>query len=76
MNKIITISSILMLFVGNVYSQCAMCRGAAETSLEAGNTQAAGINTGVLYVLVIVTIILSSFAYVVWKHRNADGKYN
>jgi heme/copper-type cytochrome/quinol oxidase subunit 2 len=76
MNKIVTISSILMLFVANTYSQCAMCRGAAETSLEAGNTQAAGINTGVLYVLVIVTIILSSFAYVVWKHRNADGKYN
>lgn len=72
------IFSILFFLVSighKAYAQCAMCKGSAESSLEAGNTQAAGINAGVLYVLVIVIVILSGFVYLFWKYRNADGQY-
>jgi hypothetical protein len=44
--------------------------------MEAGNAQAAGINAGVLYVIVIVFSILGGFVFLVWKYRNADGMYH
>jgi heme/copper-type cytochrome/quinol oxidase subunit 2 len=75
MKKLLFTISLFFAFSDFLMAQCAMCKGAAETSMEAGQMQAAGINLGVLYVLVIVSIILGGFAYVVWKHRNADGDY-
>lgn len=76
MKLLLTILSFIILVSSKLVAQCAMCKGAAETSIEAGNAQAAGINAGVLYVIVIVFIILSGFVYLFWKYRNYDGMYN
>ena len=76
MKLLLTILSFIILASNKLVAQCAMCKGAAETSIEAGNAQAAGINAGVLYVIVIVFIILSGFVYLFWKYRNYDGMYN
>lgn len=58
----------------NIFSQCATCKAAAETSLENGETTiASGINIGVLYMLSILFIIFFSGIFLIWKHRNADG---
>lgn len=75
LKRVLVLLVLVSIFAMDAKAQCAMCRGAAETSLEAGNTQAAGINAGVLYVLVIVLTILSAFGYLIWKNRNADGKH-
>lgn len=75
MRLFLTFIFITLFSFDKILSQCSMCKGAAETSLEAGNAQAAGINAGVLYVIVIVFTILSAFAFMVWKYRNADGLY-
>lgn len=75
MRRLFILLSFLVVTSDKIFAQCAMCKGAAETSLEAGNAQAAGINAGVLYVLVIVSIILGGFAYLIWKYKNADGMY-
>jgi heme/copper-type cytochrome/quinol oxidase subunit 2 len=75
MRTLVFIFFAIIVFTNKVLAQCAMCKGSAESSLETGNTQAAGINAGVLYVLVIVIAILSGFVYLFWKYRNADGQY-
>lgn len=76
MRLILTILSFILLAFNKAVAQCAMCKGAAETSMEAGNAQASGINAGVLYVIVIVFIILSGFVFLFWKYRNYDGMYD
>lgn len=53
------------------WTQCAMCKASAETSLEAGANEAAGINTGVLYVLVISFFMLSFVGYLMYKGNKA-----
>ncbi|MGB1247569.1 MAG: hypothetical protein ACPG4Z_01695 [Chitinophagales bacterium] len=65
----------LTIFANNLLAQCAMCRGAAETSLNEGNTQAAGINVGVLYILAIVFSLLIGVSVFIWNHRDAHGQY-
>jgi hypothetical protein len=46
-----------------------MCKASAETSMES-STQAAGVNTGVLYVLFFVFIALMFFVYLFFKGMN------
>ena len=63
---------ILFLILGSFQSaiaQCAMCKASAETSMES-STQAAGINTGVLYVLFFVFIVLMFFVGLFLKGMN------
>ena len=60
MKKVLFILSLIFLSFQSAIAQCAMCKAAAETSMES-STQAAGINTGVLYVLFFVFIVLLFF---------------
>ena len=48
-----------------------MCKASAETSIEAGAIEAAGINTGVLYVLVISFFMLGFVGYLMYKGNKA-----
>lgn len=62
---------LLLIFVSSqrAVAQCAMCKASAETSMES-STQAAGVNTGVLYVLFFVFIALMFFVYLFFKGMN------
>lgn len=72
--KFILIIFILLNNVFRVFSQCATCKAAAESSLEGGeDTIASGVNLGVLYMLSILFIIFGMFLFLIWKHRKADG---
>jgi len=66
MKKLLSIFLILIGTLQNILAQCAMCKASAETSLEA-SSQAAGINTGVLYVLVFVFFALCFFGFLFYK---------
>jgi hypothetical protein len=47
--------TLLLLFVQDIFAQCAMCKAVAETQAE---ESASTINAGILYIMVIPYIIL------------------
>lgn len=48
-----------------VEAQCAMCRAALES--EADNSQAEGINNGILYLMAIPYVLVGAVFYYVYK---------
>ncbi|MGZ3862866.1 MAG: hypothetical protein ACXVPN_10680 [Bacteroidia bacterium] len=49
-----------LLFGAAAYSQCAMCKAAAESSLEANpNSVAKGLNSGILFLMSIPYIVVA-----------------
>lgn len=71
MKKLIYILAILWITGQNAWAQCAMCKASAETSLESGASEAAGINTGVLYVLAITFGMLAFMGSLLYKGNKA-----
>lgn len=51
-----------------VFSQCAMCRATAENSIREGSTQAAGLNTGILYLIVFPYLAVMTLGFLAWRH--------
>src|SRR5580658_2223920 len=50
---------VFLLFAVAAYSQCAMCKAAAESDLKNNpNSLAKGLNTGILFLMVIPYIIV------------------
>ena len=58
MNKIKLILLISIIPGLYSYSQCAMCRVVAESSQDAGETIANGLNTGILYLMSFPYLLL------------------
>lgn len=69
--KFVSITLGLLLTAQSVWAQCAMCKASAETSMEAGASEAAGINAGVLYMLVITFGMLAFIGYLLYKGHKA-----
>ncbi len=64
----------LIVSAENMFAQCAMCRSTLENNYSNGNPGiAAGINTGILYLLVmpyLAVMILGYLWYKSSKHAN------
>lgn len=72
--KVILICFFLFLSVG-VFAQCAMCRTQLENNVSNGDPGiAAGINTGILYLLSMPYLIIMVLGYFWYKssRRNAN----
>ncbi|MCB9257522.1 MAG: hypothetical protein H6579_10355 [Chitinophagales bacterium] len=67
MKRVILSFLLLVVIQAQIFAQCAMCKASAETSLDAGANEAAGINAGVLYVLVITFGVLASLAFLFFR---------
>ncbi|MDN3585451.1 hypothetical protein QWY86_02145 [Pedobacter aquatilis] len=67
----------VLFFAANVQAQCAMCTINAEQGVKNGNTQAAGLNTGVIYLLVI-PYLLATVVGIIWykKYRKKNVQLN
>ena len=67
---------LLVSFGGNVMAQCAMCRSTLENNFSNGNPGiASGINTGILYLLVLpylAVLCLGYFWYKASKHGRGE----
>jgi hypothetical protein len=81
MKKILFLVVSLLLFMGGgeVMAQCAMCRSTLENNFSNGNPGiGAGINSGILYLLVIpylAVLCLGYFWYKASKHgREFTGR--
>jgi len=59
-------------------SQCPMCKMSAESNLKNGGSAGAGLNKGILYILMMPYILVSSLAFLWWKNRRrlSDEIYN
>ncbi len=80
MKKFVFILFILILTRSSVAplasAQCAMCTVSAEQSVKNGNTQGKGLNTGIIYLLVIPYILISGIG-ALWyiKYRKKAPRY-
>lgn len=78
--KRILLIVVLLIFSGNeLWAQCAMCRSTLENNYSNGNPGiAAGINTGILYLLSMPYLAVLVIGYLWYKSsKNAQKKlYN
>lgn len=76
MKKLLIISvlvfGLLIVFQGEVVAQCAMCKATLEANAKNTEKYGAGLNTGILYLMVIPYIAASVLGYL-W-YRNAKLK--
>lgn len=71
--KIALVSTLLLLVLcltpADLLAQCPMCRATAETNLANGGTAGAGLNAGILYMLVAPYLIVGGVAFWWWRNR-------
>lgn len=79
--RILSLLSITLLFVitplWDGIAQCAMCRATVEASIVDGQTTiASGLNTGILYLLIMPYLLIGTIAYFWYKNskKNAQKK--
>lgn len=60
---------------GEAFAQCPMCRSAAESNLKAGGGNGRGLNAGILYMLAMPYLLVSTIGLLWWwnkrKNKNA-----
>lgn len=56
-------------------AQCPMCRMSAESNLKDGGTVAAGLNKGIIFLLTVPYILISTVGYFWWKSRKRVQEY-
>jgi hypothetical protein len=75
-SKISALTFIVVLIANlGAVAQCAMCRATVETSMADGNvTIAAGLNSGIFYLLAAPYILISVVAYMWYKKSRENAK--
>lgn len=63
----IIITLVVLFVVFPAQAQCAMCRAVLET--EASGTAAAGINNGIMYLMVFPYLLVGGVGYLVYRNR-------
>lgn len=65
---------LVLLNTQDLFAQCAMCRTQLENNVSNGNPGiAAGINTGILYLLVMPYIAIITLGYFWYKSSRKNG---
>ena len=77
MNKIyiITLTFLINLYPINLWSQCAMCKAAVESNLEAGGVKGAGLNEGILYLMAMPYLVIIIFG-IFWYLQNRKQQHS
>lgn len=50
-------------------AQCPMCRMSAQSNLQEGGTEGAGLNKGILYMLTLPYLLVGTLGFIWWKNR-------
>jgi len=61
--------SILFFSQSELLAQCAMCKSVPTSNTAAGGNRAAGLNTGILYLMSIPYIALAGLAWFFFKKQ-------
>ena len=74
MKRFLILSTLTFLNLGNeLFAQCAMCRVAVENNIAAGETSlGSGLNTGILYLMVMPYLMLAALAYFWYKNSKKE----
>lgn len=65
----ITVLLVLSIVSSELLAQCPMCRIAAESNLENGGTAGQGLNTGILYMLMMPYLLIGLIGFVWYRNR-------
>ena len=75
MKKIILSFLVMLLSSVATYAQCAMCRATVENNFSNGKPGiAAGLNVGILYLLVMPYLAIMTLGYLWYRSSKANGK--
>ena len=58
----------------SVFGQCAMCKATAESNMNGGDSMAAGLNVGIVYLMFIPYLLIAVVAFMIYKHRKNAHK--
>lgn len=64
---IIVIFSLIVFSAFEAGAQCSMCAMSAENSVQNGNTQGKGLNTGILYLLAAPYLAIAAVGFIWYK---------
>jgi hypothetical protein len=64
----------MVVFGSEILAQCPMCKMSAESNLKDGGTAGKGLNTGILYMLALPYILISTLGYLWFKNRKNYDK--
>jgi len=60
---------VFSLLTVSANSQCAMCKAAVESNANAGDSMAAGLNSGILYLMFIPYLLIGGIAFAIFRHK-------
>lgn len=69
---ILALLGCMLLITQDLDAQCAMCKASAEEGAKDGNTQTAGLNAGIMYLLAMPYLAFAVIGYL-W-YRNYKRK--
>ena len=56
------------------FAQCSLCKSTAESSLKEGNTTAKGLNTGIMYLLVMPYLLVGGIGYWWYTQKKKEAR--
>jgi len=65
----------VLLNASEVQAQCPMCKASVESNLARGETKGAGLNKGILFLLVAPYAAASVIAYMYYKNNKMRKRY-
>jgi hypothetical protein len=75
MKKVFFLLMVFLMFTLDTHAQCAMCRSTLENNFSSGNPGiAAGINTGILYLLCMPYLAVMVIGYFWYKSSRNGNK--
>jgi hypothetical protein len=75
MKRILFLLVFFLMFLNEGWAQCAMCRATVENNFSNGKPGiAAGLNTGILYLLVMPYLAAMILGFLWYKSSKANGK--
>lgn len=75
MKKIFIALTLSISCLASTNAQCAMCKAAAESDQKAGGKTAAGLNNGILYMLVMPYLLMATMGVLWWRNRQQVAAY-
>lgn len=75
MKKIVAFFVVLFISA-SAYSQCAMCKATAESNANGGGSEAAGLNSGILYLMFIPYLLIAGIAVAIYRHKRKLERTN
>ena len=71
--SVLLLTVVMVVFISiDLSSQCPMCRIAAESNLQNGGTEGAGLNKGILYMLAMPYILVFTLGLIWYKNRKKE----